>query len=181
MERNKVVLVNEEDVTLGVMDKLLAHQRGFLHRAFSIFVFNDNNELLLQQRASHKYHGGDLWTNTCCSHPQFGEDVKRSALERLQDEMGMQCELFFSHKFIYKAEVEHDLIEHELDYVYIGYSNAIPHLNHDEVKSYKWCSIEEVLESIEKHPEQFTYWFKEAFPMVIYYMELENKLLSMCD
>jgi len=178
MERNHVVLVNENNETLGVMDKMAAHRKGFLHRAFSVFIFNDKNELLLQQRAGHKYHGGDLWTNTCCSHPKFGEDVKESAMERLYFEMGLACDIHYSHAFIYKAAVENDLIEHEYDYIYIGYTNDIPMINQDEVQAYKWSSIAAVLDDIEMNPANYTYWFKEAFPMVVYYLELEQKLLA---
>jgi len=122
MERNNVVLVDENDNAIGEMEKLTAHKQGQLHRAFSVFIFNDKGELLLQQRASHKYHGAGLWTNTCCSHPQSGEDVGSSAQERLNYEMGLKCDLKFVDSFIYNEQVENNLIEHELNYVFIGYS-----------------------------------------------------------
>lgn len=165
-ERNEVVLVDEFDNDLGVMEKLAAHIEGKLHRAFSVFIFNDKGELLLQQRAREKYHGGGLWTNTCCSHPQLNEDVKESALERLYFEMGIQCDLEFEYQFIYKAEVENNLVEHELDYVYIGYSNAIPKFNPAEVQQYKWETVPYILKDIERNPNLYTAWFKMALPII---------------
>lgn len=166
MNRNKVVLVDEDDNAIVEMDKLAAHELGLLHRAFSIFVFNDNNELLLQQRAVEKYHGGGLWTNTCCSHPQMGEDLNLAALERLEFEMGFACDLEFSHSFIYKANVENNLIEYELDHVFVGYFNGIPNINTDEVKSFKWISLSELFSDIALNPDTYTFWFKEALPLV---------------
>ncbi len=160
MERNKVILVDQHDQALGLMDKLEAHIQGQLHRAFSVFVFNDAGELLIQQRALHKYHGGGLWTNTCCSHPQWGEKVLDSAGERLAFEMGLTCELQFRFGFVYKAAVENDLIEHEYDHVFFGYSNAKPEPNPDEVAAYRWLSKAEVLQEIQDSPAQFTFWFK---------------------
>lgn len=165
--RNSVVLIDQNDHALGVMDKLQAHEEGKLHRAFSIFIFNDAGDLLLQQRADHKYHGAGLWTNTCCSHPQWGEDVRSSALERLQYEMGMTCDLEFVYSFIYRAEVENNLTEYELDHVFVGYSNQDPVINTDEVKDFRWCGVDEVLADIRTHPSDYTVWFKEAFPELI--------------
>ncbi len=149
------------------MEKLLAHETGELHRAFSVFVFDDNDRLLLQQRASHKYHGADLWTNTCCSHPQWDEDVTLSAKERLTYEMGMDCDLKFSHAFIYQTPVENNLIEYEYDYVFVGYSNLEPVINLNEVQNFKWMSIKDILMDIDVHPNSYTYWFKVALPLVI--------------
>jgi len=134
MERNKVVLVDIDDTPLAEMDKLEAHQQGKLHRAFSIFIFNDSGELLVQQRASSKYHGANLWSNTCCSHPQWEEDVTLSAQERLNYEMGIQCSLIGLYKFIYNEKVENNLIEHELDYIFVGYSNQSPTINKNKKK-----------------------------------------------
>ncbi|MDF2475264.1 MAG: isopentenyl-diphosphate delta-isomerase [Sphingobacterium sp.] len=167
MNRNNVVLVDENDQALGQMDKLSAHQQGLLHRAFSIFIFNGSGELLLQQRAFDKYHGGGLWTNTCCSHPQLGEDLLDSAQERLFFEMGISCQLTFSFSFIYHAEVENNLIEHEYDHVFTGYFSADPIPNPAEAADFRWCPLEEVLADISVHPEHYTYWFKAALPQVI--------------
>lgn len=167
MERNKVVLVDENDQDIKEMDKLVAHEQGHLHRAFSVFVFNDKGELLLQQRADHKYHGGGLWANTCCSHPQWGEDVKASAQQRLQEEMGMTCMFRFSHTFIYHTPVENNLIEHELDHVFVGFSNEQPVINPTEVKDFKWMTLDTVLSDMMIHSDRYTYWFKMALPQVI--------------
>ena len=152
MERNEVVLVDKNDKAIGVMEKLIAHEQGQLHRAFSVFIFNDVGELLLQQRANHKYHGAGLWTNTCCSHPLWGEDVGLSALERLNYEMGMKCNLKFVYSFIYHAQVENNLTEYELDYVFVGYANQKPVLNTDEVQDYKWLNTDKILSDIKKNP-----------------------------
>ncbi|WP_410220709.1 isopentenyl-diphosphate Delta-isomerase [Pedobacter sp.] len=167
MERNKVILVNENDQVLGEMNKLEAHQKGLLHRAFSVFIFNSKGELLLQQRAAHKYHGAKLWTNTCCSHPQLNEDMRMGAEERLKYEMGLKCNLKFLYSFIYKAEVENNLIENEYDHVFIGLSDDEPTINKEEVQDYKWMNLNKVLEDINLNPEVYTYWFKAALPKVI--------------
>lgn len=167
MERKNVVLVDENDKAIGEMEKLVAHEKGRLHRAFSVFIFNDKGELLLQQRADHKYHGGGLWTNTCCSHPQWEEDVGPGAAERLRYEMGMTCDLELSHSFIYRAEVENNLIEHEYDYVFVGYANDDPHINPDEVQDFEWMGVDSILEDIKRRPEIYTYWFKVALPLVM--------------
>lgn len=167
MERSNVVLVDENDNAIAEMEKLIAHEQGCLHRAFSVFIFNEKGELLLQQRASHKYHGAGLWTNTCCSHPQWKEDVNSSAMERLNYEMGLQCDLKWIYSFIYNEQVENNLIEHELDYVFIGYSNQDPVLNKDEVQDYKWMYIHEILSDIKDNPSHYTVWFKQAFPELL--------------
>lgn len=174
MNRNKVVLVNENGKAIGEMDKLEAHHKGMLHRAFSVFVFNDKGELLLQQRAKHKYHGAELWTNTCCSHPQLGEDILLGAEDRLKYEMGLQCNLELSHFFVYRTEVENNMIENEFDYVFIGYSNENPIINKDEVQDYKWMELNKVLEDINQNPKIYTYWFKVALNKVI--VNIKNKV-----
>ena len=167
MNRDKVILDDRQDVVLGEMEKLKAHQLGHLHRAFSIFIFNHKGQLLLQQRAEHKYHGAGLWTNTCCSHPQWEENVLDSARERLFYEMGIDCDLHFSHSFIYKIEVENNLIEHEYDYVFVGFSNDTPNPNKDEVQNYKWLEPDKILRDILQNSDKYTYWFKVALPQVI--------------
>ena len=167
MERNKVVLVNRDDAPIAEMNKLEAHQRGLLHRAFSIFIVNSRGEMLLQQRAADKYHGGGLWTNACCSHPQWGEDILQSAAQRLQYEMGMNCELQQLFTFIYRANVENNLIEHELDYVCIGFTDAKPVVNKAEVQNYRWISPEMLVKKLHSHPEIFTTWFKMVAETVI--------------
>ncbi|NGM66882.1 isopentenyl-diphosphate Delta-isomerase [Sphingobacterium sp. SGR-19] len=172
MERNKVVLVDIEDNAIGEMEKLLAHQRGELHRAFSVFIFNDEGALLLQKRAANKYHGGGLWTNTCCSHPQWSEDITMSAMDRLYYEMGIKCDLKLIYSFIYNEPVENNLIEHELDYVFIGQTNQNPVLNKDEASDYKWMNTVEILSDINENPSHYTVWFKQAFPELLSKIEL---------
>lgn len=167
MERNNVVLVDENDNAIAEMEKLVAHEQGWLHRAFSVFIFNGKGELLLQQRARHKYHGASLWTNTCCSHPQWGEDVALSAEERLNYEMGLKCDLKLIYSFIYNEQVENNLTEHELDYVFVGYSDQSPVLNRDEAQDYKWMNADEIILDIKNNPSHYTVWFKQAFPELL--------------
>ncbi|MEN5055905.1 MULTISPECIES: isopentenyl-diphosphate Delta-isomerase [Sphingobacterium] len=167
MVRNKVVLVDEQDRALSEMDKMDAHKIGALHRAFSIFIFNSNGEMLIHQRANHKYHGGGLWTNACCSHPQWDEDIEESAKERLQFEMGLQCELKRVFSFIYHTPVENNLIEHEYDHVLVGYTDREPVPNVNEVMNYKWIDRLDLLQQIAAEPDAFTYWFRIALPQII--------------
>ncbi len=166
MERNKVVLVDSDNHPIGQMDKLQAHIEGKLHRAFSVFIFNDKGELLLQQRADHKYHGANLWSNTCCSHPQWEEDIKEAATERLSHEMGMNCALTWVYDFIYNEPVENDLIEHELDAVFVGYSNHDPIINPEEVRNFKWIAMDELMHDLQINPTGYTIWFRRVMPIL---------------
>ena len=156
----QVILVNEIDEAIGTMEKLEAHQKGLLHRAFSVFIFNDKNELLLQRRALTKYHSAGLWTNTCCSHPRPNEATLNAANRRLMEEMGFETKLTFKTSFIYKTEFENGLTEHEFDHVFFGTSNANPIPNKDEVDSFVWIAIEDVKQKIKQNPNEFTSWFK---------------------
>lgn len=169
---NEVVLVNECDEPIGMMEKLEAHQKGVLHRAFSVFILNNKNEVLLHQRAKNKYHGAGLWTNACCSHPAFGEDIQESAQRRLKEEMGMNCELEKLFHFTYKAEVENGLTEHEFDHVFIGYSDSVPYPDSAEVANWKWISIPNLLADLKHSPEKYTSWFKIALPLVLDNIEI---------
>ncbi len=162
MEEN-VILVDERDNKLGLMEKMEAHEKGLLHRAFSVFVVNSSGELMMQQRALHKYHSGGLWTNTCCSHPRDGETTEEAAHRRLQEEMGFDCEIRKMFHFIYKAELDLGMTEHELDHLYIGFYNGIPQLNKKEVAEWKWMSIEEIEADLGDHPQNYTEWFKIIF------------------
>jgi len=162
----EVVLVNELDEPVGLMEKLEAHQKGLLHRAFSVFVFNEKQELLLQQRAFSKYHSGGLWTNTCCSHPRAKENILDAANRRLMEEMGMKVQLEHLTHFIYKAKFDNNLIEHEFDHVFIGHSNEAPCINKEEVESYKWVKINDLKGDIRTNPEDYTVWFKIALEKV---------------
>ncbi len=163
-QKMNVVLVDEQDQVLGQMEKMEAHQKALLHRAFSVFIFNEKGEMLLQQRSVKKYHSGGLWTNACCSHPQFGENIIASARKRLQEEMGFSTELQFAFSFVYKEPVEHGLTEFEFDHVLVGsYSGTIePH--EDEVSEYCYKTMKDIEWSIHTHPEKYTVWFRIAFP-----------------
>lgn len=161
-----VVLVDEQDNAIGKMEKQQAHVEGALHRAFSIFIFNSEKKLLLQKRASSKYHCGGLWTNTCCSHPRENESLQDAANRRLQEEMGMNCELKPIFSFVYKAEFENGLIEHEFDHVFFGETNQIPELNLDEVEEFKYIGVDELQAEVKDKPESFTPWFLIALDRV---------------
>jgi isopentenyl-diphosphate delta-isomerase len=160
MIQQNVILVDENDHEVGLMEKMEAHQKGLLHRAFSVLVFNDNGELLLQKRAFGKYHSEGLWTNTCCSHPYPGESILEAGKRRLFEEMGFTCELSEVFAFIYKAELENGLIEHELDHVLVGFSEETPHLNLEEVSAFKWMSVDEIKADMKENPSQYTAWFR---------------------
>lgn len=170
----QVILVSEEDAELGLMPKLEAHQKGLLHRAFSVFIFNIKGDLLLQQRASSKYHSPGLWSNTCCSHPRPGEQVHAAAARRLKEEMGMVCNLDQAFHFIYKAQVDNNLIEHEYDYVFFGTADMVPNINKAEVQSWKYISPETLSGDINKFPENYTAWFKIVFDKVMNFRKDKN-------
>ncbi len=163
MKEEQVILVNENDEQIGLMPKMEAHEKALLHRAFSVFIFNDKNELMLQQRAADKYHSPLLWANTCCSHQRNGESNIAAGKRRLQEEMGFVCELEEKTSFIYKAPFDNGLTEHELDHVMVGYYNEDPIINREEVESFKWMFIEDVKEDIAKNPKIYTEWFKIIF------------------
>lgn len=158
-----VILVNENDEPIGLMEKLEAHQKGVLHRAFSVFILNDKNELMLQQRAQSKYHSPLLWTNTCCSHQKPNETNTEAGTRRLQEEMGFTTELLDVFSFIYKAPFDNGLTEHELDHVLVGKFNEEPNINPTEVEAWKWMAIEDIKEDLRINPEQYTVWFKIIF------------------
>lgn len=162
-----LILVDENDKEIGALEKIPVHEKGLLHRAFSIFVFNSADKLLLQQRADGKYHSEGLWTNTCCSHPRQGEVVDDAVQRRLQEEMGMQCELQFQFSFIYKHEFSNGLTEHELDHVYFGRSDRPPNPNKEEVQDWKYISIDSLAKDLELFPERYSPWLKVCFPQVL--------------
>lgn len=163
---DQVVLVNEQDEEIGLMPKLEAHQEGMLHRAFSVFIFNSKGELLLQQRAMGKYHSEGLWSNTCCSHPYPGEATGTAAIRRLSEEMGISAPLHFLFSFIYHAELDNHLIEHELDHVFWGISDDIPAINTSEVASYKYVAMAELRKDMTLSPGEYTEWLKICFDKV---------------
>lgn len=170
----KVILVDEQDNPIGEEEKLKAHIDGKLHRAFSIFLFNEKNEMLLQQRALNKYHSAGLWTNTCCSHPQPNSNINSDIRDRLLFEMGIICKLSWQFSFKYKASFYNGITEHELDHVYTGIFNKNPNPNPDEVADWRWINIIDLKIDIEQNPQKYTEWFKVAFPIIVKDMELRN-------
>ena len=171
MSKENVILVDENDNQVGLMPKLEAHEKGLLHRAFSIFIFNSKYELLLQKRASSKYHSGGLWTNTCCSHPREGEDTSDAANRRLIEEMGIETSLRKVHDFIYKAELDNNLTEHEFDHVFYGVYNEDPVINRDEADDFKWIDMGLLNEDIKINGDNYTVWFKIAFEYFYNYLK----------
>ena len=165
------ILVNERDEPIGLMPKMEAHEKAVLHRAFSVFVLNSKNEIMLQQRAHHKYHSPLLWTNTCCSHQREGETNIQAGSRRLFEEMGFKTELKELFHFIYKAPFDNGLTEHELDHVMIGYYNDAPNINTEEVEDWKWMPIEAVKSDIQNNPDLYTIWFKIIFDEFYHFLE----------
>ncbi|MDT0551758.1 isopentenyl-diphosphate Delta-isomerase [Urechidicola vernalis] len=170
--QEQVILVNEKDEQIGLMEKMEAHEKALLHRAFSVFTFNKKGELLLQQRAASKYHSPLLWTNTCCSHQRDGESNIEAGKRRLREEMGFVCELKELFSFIYKAPFDNGLTEHELDHVMVGSYENDPVINRDEVEAFKWMTVDHVKNDMELHPETYTAWFKIIFQK--YYSHIRN-------
>lgn len=170
MAEELVILVNELDEQIGLMPKMEAHEKGILHRAFSVFVFNKAGELLLQKRAASKYHSPLLWTNTCCSHQRDGERNIEAGKRRLQEEMGFVCELREVTSFIYKTPFDNGLTEHELDHIMIGYYDENPVLNKEEVESFKWMTLEDVKSDIFINSDRYTAWFKIIFNNFYHYI-----------
>ena len=171
MTEENVILVNEQDEPIGLMPKMEAHEKAILHRAFSIFIMNDQKEIMLQQRAHHKYHSPLLWTNTCCSHQRVGETNLEAGKRRLFEEMGFSTELKELFHFIYKAPFDNGLTEHELDHVMIGSYNGAPTINMEEVEHWKWMKIEAVKADIALNPQIYTVWFKIIFDEFYHYLE----------
>nr|WP_294941747.1 isopentenyl-diphosphate Delta-isomerase [uncultured Mucilaginibacter sp.] len=165
--KESVVIVNTCGQAIGTMDKMAAHRCGVLHRAFSVFIFNSKGQLLLQQRALHKYHSGGLWTNTCCSHPRPGEKTLSAANRRLHEEMGMNCRLTELFQFSYRHEFENGLIENEYDHVFIGKSDQLPQPNPDEVASFKYLDAELLIFELAEQPHLYTPWFKICLEQVL--------------
>ncbi len=155
---------------IGTIEKMEAHQKALLHRAFSVFIFNTKGEMLLQRRALDKYHSGGLWTNACCSHPYDGQETKAAAEKRLQEEMGFTTAITKVFDFIYKAPFDNGLTEHEFDHVFTGtYDGAIVP-DKSEVEDFCFMSMDVIKESLQLHPEKYTVWFKIAFPKMESYL-----------
>ena len=161
-----VLLVNERDEPVGTMGKLRAHQEGALHRAFSVFLFDDAGRLLLQRRAAGKYHSPGLWTNTCCSHPRPDEAVADAARRRLMEEMGIDTAVEHRFSFLYRAGFENGLIEHELDHVFFGRWNGDARPNPDEVDEWTYIHLDELDAELTRHPERYTAWLRICWEQV---------------
>jgi len=166
MNKEEVVLVDKNDNPLGTMGKMQAHEKGVLHRAFSVFIYNSNKEMMLHRRAFSKYHSQGLWTNACCSHPRINETTEKAAHRRLKEEMGFDCKLKEEFSFLYKADVGDGLTEHEFDHVFFGEFNSKPEINPDEVAEWKFVNINVIIQEIKIHPEKYTEWFKIAFEKI---------------
>lgn len=170
----QVILVNEQDEAIGVMEKMEAHEKALLHRAFSVFLFNKEGLMLLQQRALTKYHSPGLWTNACCSHPGPGEEVKAAALRRLQEELGFTTPVEKAFHFTYKAAFDNGLTEHEFDHVFVGLYEGAMVLNEEEVSAVQYKSMDAIAVELETTPHLYTEWFKIAFPLLKEWMQKNN-------
>jgi isopentenyl-diphosphate Delta-isomerase len=158
----QVILVDERDRELGADEKLRAHREGTLHRAFSVFIFDGAGRLLLQKRARGKYHSGGLWSNTACGHPRPGEQTEAAARRRLREEMSLDCELREAFEFVYRAELDGALVEHEYDHVFVGKHDAEPAPDPAEVEGWRWVSMRELREGLREEPERYSYWLRLA-------------------
>ena len=156
----EVILVDENDNKIGTSEKIHAHKEAKLHRAFSVFVFNSNNELLLQKRSEEKYHCPSLWSNTCCSHPKPGESIEQAAHRRLKEEMGFDCELKEVFSFIYKVAFDNGLTEHELDHVFIGRYDGKVKPDENEVAAIRWADVKLLRKDMDENTGRYTYWLK---------------------
>jgi isopentenyl-diphosphate delta-isomerase len=166
MQKEEVILVDKADQPLGAMEKMEAHRKALLHRAFSVFIFNSKGEMLLQQRAPHKYHSAGLWTNACCSHPRPGEDTREAAIRRLEEELGFTTALEKRFDFTYRSELENGLTEFEFDHVFTGLYDQAVHPNPDEVSDHCFQTLDEIRAGLRSHPERYTCWFHLAFPLL---------------
>ncbi len=171
----QVILVDQNDSPLGVAEKMLAHQQGLLHRAFSIFILNSQGQLLLQKRAIAKYHSGGLWTNSCCSHPRPDESIITAATRRLQEEMGFTCQLKEIFSFTYHSQLDRGLIEHEYDHVLLGKFNGEPTLNPLEAEAWKWIDIDNLKHELDAYPEIYTFWLKACFDKFFDYLSINPR------
>jgi isopentenyl-diphosphate delta-isomerase len=171
-QSEEVILVDESDQPLGTMEKMEAHRRAVLHRAFSVFIFNSRGEMLLQQRSPEKYHSAGLWTNACCSHPRPGEDTREAAIRRLREELGFTTHLEELFHFVYKSEFDNGLTEYEFDHVFVGTYDEAIHANTAEVSDSRYYTTEHIRERLLREPDEFTSWFHLAFPLVIRRMGL---------
>lgn len=163
----QVILVDEQDNPVGTAEKMEAHfNGGQLHRAFSVFIFNHRGQMLLQQRALQKYHSGGLWTNACCSHPAPGEETAAAALRRLREELGFTTPVKKVFDFLYKADFDNGLTEHEFDHVFVGQYEGAILFNEEEVMDYCYVTHDQLRQSLRDEPGKYTAWFHIAFPRI---------------
>jgi isopentenyl-diphosphate Delta-isomerase len=181
MDLTQVILVDEQDQLLGSCEKMEAHRKGLLHRAFSVFVFNRKGEMLLQQRAMNKYHSGGLWTNACCSHPALGESTDTAVHRRLVEEMGFDTPAHKLFDFVYKADFENGLTEYEFDHVYSGEYDGEIRCNPDEVMDYCFKPMHAIAESLQTRPGLYTAWFQLAFPKIEKWWQQQYGAPSLTD
>ncbi len=174
---DSVIVVDQFDNETGSVEKLEAHTSGILHRAFSIFVFNSDRELLVQKRAHGKYHSGGLWSNSCCGHPRPGEETYAAAKRRLREELNISCDLQVAFEFLYRVELDNRLIEHEYDHVFIGKFDGLPEPDSSEIEDWKWIGIEELMADLELQPDRYTFWLSAAMQSE-YWQQLEGVLSS---
>jgi isopentenyl-diphosphate delta-isomerase len=176
MKNDQVILVSEDNTPRGIMEKLEAHQKAELHRAFSIFIFNSKGEMLLQKRALSKYHSGGRWTNTCCGHPQPGMDLETCAHARLNEEMGFDCTFKNAFDLTYKAELDNGLTEHEYDHVFLGYYDGLPKSNPLEVSHWKYQNTTRLQEDVKRNPDNYTAWFKIILPQLLNHIQTKKTI-----
>lgn len=166
----EVILINDRDEKIGTMEKIAAHRQALLHRAVSVFIFNEQGQWLLQRRNLEKYHSGGLWSNTCCTHPYPHESHREAASRRLREEMGLACTIFPIFRFLYRAELDHGLTEHELDTVFIGFTDNVPEINRTEVHEWKYLSSDQLAHRLKTVPDEYTVWFRQSFRKVEKYL-----------
>lgn len=176
--RTEVILVDENDIEVGTMEKMEAHHKGLLHRAISVFIFNKKGEMLLQQRATSKYHSGSLWSNACCSHPAPHESTMDAAHRRLQEEMGFDTTLQFAFSFVYKTEFDNGITEYEFDHVFAGVYEGAIKPDPQEVKDYCYMKMDAIKESMTQHQHKYTSWFNIAFPKIEEFHKIHQLSLS---
>lgn len=172
-----ILLVNEDDTVLGTAEKEYVHRHGLLHRAFSIFLFNNKGELLIHKRADSKYHSPGVWTNTCCSHQSTEDDEMQYIHRRLLQEMGVDAELTFLFKHKYSVQFDNGLMEYEYDHVYFGVCSDTPSPDPAEVSDWRWSECDNLLRDMDNNPAGYSYWFRELLPLVCRNKTLQKIIL----
>ncbi len=162
-----ILIVDKNDNIIDFGYKIPTHKQGLLHRAFSVLIFNDNKEMLLQRRSLTKYHSPGLWTNACCGHPFNKKTTKEYAKQRLFEEMGITCDINFVFKFSYCSQFNNGLTENEIDHVFVGKTNEMPILNKQEADMFKWMSLEDLYYDIQRNPFRYTTWFRIIMKQVL--------------